>query len=63
MEWLNPLGIREAKLKAALIEIEEDIKTFLCERDPTVKLTETVKESDPQSTLWILTRKKSILRL
>lgn len=33
MEWLNPLGIREAKLKAALMEIEEDIRAFLCERD------------------------------
>lgn len=33
MEWLNPLGIREAKLKAAMMEIEEDIRSFLQERD------------------------------
>lgn len=42
MEWLNPLGIREAKLKANLIEIEEDIKTFLIERD----LPENLKEKE-----------------
>ena len=48
MEWLNPLGIREAKLKANLMEIEEDIKTFLAERDLPEKFTLT--ESAPAET-------------
>lgn len=33
LEWLNPLGIREAKLKANLLELETDIRDHLQARD------------------------------
>lgn len=33
MAWLNPLGIREAKLKAALMEVEADLRVALKPRD------------------------------
>jgi hypothetical protein len=48
MEWLNPLGIREAKLKANLIEIEDEMRASLSERDlpDNLKETETVKGED-----------------
>ena len=44
MTWLNPLGIREAKLKAALLDIEEDVKIYLSERDLPEELR---KQSKP----------------
>lgn len=52
MDWLNPLGIREAKLKAALLEIESDIKVFLLERDlpESLKKETEVKEQEQQQT-------------
>ena len=56
MNWLNPLGIREAKLKAGLLEIENEIKPRLEARDlpfipiPTEVEVSTNKESKSMNT-------------
>ena len=51
MEWLNPLGIREAKLKAALMEIEEDIKTFISKRDIPENRDPAINNTKDQDTV------------
>lgn len=53
MNWLNPLGIREAKLKAGLLEIENEIKPRLEARDlPFIPILEVSinKESTNMNT-------------
>lgn len=42
MDWLNPLGIREAKLKTALLEIEEDLSSSLEARDLPIEKVATI---------------------
>ena len=51
MEWLNPLGIREAKLKAALMEIEEGIKTFISKRDIPENRDPAINNTKDQDTV------------
>lgn len=50
MKWLNPLGIREAKLKAALMEIEKEVYLFLASRDLPASMTLVTADPEPTET-------------
>lgn len=48
MAWLNALGIREAKLKSNLMDVEADLRRFLEERDDPNAVVEPAEEADEE---------------
>lgn len=48
MAWLNALGIREAKLKSNLLDVEADLRQCLEERDDPNAIVEAADEADEE---------------